>query len=199
MSDMERDAKITRVTKETEIGLRLNLDGDGRSDISTGLPFMDHMLSLFSAHGFFNLEIGCKGDISVDFHHTVEDLGICLGSAIKDALGQRKGIIRYGEATIPMDEALARVIVDLSNRPFLGYRVDLARSMAGTFDVGLMKEFFRAVATNGGITMHADLLFGDDPHHASEALFKAFARALDKASTRDPRMGEKIPSTKGVI
>lgn len=196
---MDREAKITRVTRETEIALRFNLDGDGRSDISTGLPFMDHMLNLFSAHGLFDLEIRCKGDISVDFHHTVEDLGICLGSALRDCLGERKGIVRYGEATIPMDEALARVIIDLSNRPYLAYRVGLSRSMAGTFDVALMKEFFRAVATKGGITMHADLLFGDDPHHASEAVFKAFARALDKASTMEPRLGEKVPSTKGVI
>jgi len=196
---MDREAKITRVTRETEIALRFNLDGDGRSDISTGLPFMDHMLNLFSAHGLFDLEIRCKGDISVDFHHTVEDLGICLGSALRDCLGERKGIVRYGEATIPMDEALARVIIDLSNRPYLAYRVELSRSMAGTFDVALMKEFFRAVATKGGITMHADLLFGDDPHHASEAVFKAFARALDKASMREPRLGEKVPSTKGVI
>jgi len=196
---MDREAKITRVTRETEIALRFNLDGDGRSDISTGLPFMDHMLNLFSAHGLFDLEIRCKGDISVDFHHTVEDLGICLGSALRDCLGERKGIVRYGEATIPMDEALARVIIDLSNRPYLAYRVELSRSMAGTFDVALMKEFFRAVATKGGITMHADLLFGDDPHHASEAVFKAFARALDKASTMEPRLGEKVPSTKGVI
>lgn len=196
---MERDAKIERITKETQIALRLKLDGEGRADISTGLPFMDHMLSLFSAHGLFDLEIRCKGDIGVDFHHTVEDLGICLGSALRDALGERKGIVRYGEATIPMDEAMARVVLDLSNRPYLAYRVELARSMAGTFDVGLMKEFFRAVATKGGITMHVDLLTGDDPHHASEAVFKAFARALDRASAREPRLGEKVPSTKGVI
>jgi len=199
MKDMAREANIARVTSETEIMLRINLDGKGVADISTGIPFMDHMLKLFSAHGFFDLEIRCKGDLAVDFHHTVEDLGICLGSGLRDALGDKKGIRRYGAATIPMDDALARVVLDVSNRPFLAYRFDLKRSMAGNFDVDLMKEFFRAVVVHGGITMHADLLFGDEPHHAGEALFKAFARALDEACATEPRLEGNVPSTKGII
>lgn len=196
---MAREAKINRVTKETRIELDLNLDGKGLAAVSTGIPFLDHMLSLFSAHGFFDLTVRCAGDIQVDYHHTVEDLGICLGSAFKEALGEKRGIRRYGDATVPMDEALARVVVDISNRPFLAYRVGLARSMAGAFDVGLVKEFVRAFSVHCGATIHVDLLFGEDPHHASEAVFKAFSRALDTACALEERLGGGVPSTKGLL
>jgi len=196
---MERQAKIDRKTKETEIHLKLNLDGKGLSKVDTRIPFMDHMLSLLAAHGFLDMEVTARGDTEVDDHHTVEDLGICLGLAIKETLGEKRGIRRYGEATVPMDEALARVVMDISNRPILVYRVSLKKGTAGTFDVGLINEFFRALVTNAGITMHVDLLAGDDPHHVSEAIFKAFARALDQASYLENRLDGNVPSTKGLL
>lgn len=196
---MGRQAKIDRKTKETESHLILNLDGTGRSQIATGIPFMDHMLSLMAAHGFMDMELSARGDREVDDHHTVEDLGICLGLALKQALGEKRGIRRYGEAAVPMDEALARVVMDISNRPVLSYRVPLKKRTTGTFDVGLVKEFFRALATNAGITMHVDLLAGEDPHHISEAIFKAFARALDQASGLENRLNGNVPSTKGLL
>jgi len=196
---MGRQARIDRKTKETEIRLELNLDGTGNARVDTGIPFMDHMLSLLAAHGFMDLELSARGDTEVDDHHTVEDLGICLGLAIKEALNEKKGIRRYGEATVPMDEALARIVMDICNRPVLCYRVSLTKRTTGAFDVGLIKEFFRALVTNSGITMHVDLLSGDEPHHISEAIFKAFARALDQASSLDNRLNGNIPSTKGVL
>jgi imidazoleglycerol-phosphate dehydratase len=196
---MRRHAKIDRETKETEIHILLNLDGSGRSQIDTGIPFMDHMLSLLAAHGFFDIELTGRGDREIDDHHTVEDLGISLGMALKEALGEKKGIRRYGEATIPMDEALARVVMDLSNRPVLSYRVALKKRTTGSFDVGLIKEFFRSLVTNAGITMHIDLVAGEDPHHISEAIFKAFARALDQAIALENRLNGNIPSTKGLL
>ncbi len=196
---MGREAKIDRKTKETEIRLKLNLDGSGISKVETGIPFMNHMLSLFAAHGFMDLDLSAKGDREVDDHHTVEDLGICLGQALLKALGEKKGIRRFGEATVPMDEALARVVMDISNRPVLSYRVSLKKRTTGKFDVGLGKEFFRGLVTNAGITMHVDLFAGDDPHHILEAIFKAFARALDQASRLESRLNEKIPSTKGLL
>lgn len=196
---MGREAKIDRKTKETEVHLKLNLDGNGISNVDTGIPFMDHMLSLLMAHGFMDIELSARGDTEIDYHHTVEDLGICFGLAIKEALGDKKGIRRYGEATVPMDEALARVVMDISNRPVLSYRVILEKGTTGTFDVGLIKEFFRALVTNAGITMHVDLFSGEDPHHISEAIFKAFARAIDQASGIENRLGENVPSTKGLI
>jgi len=179
--------------------MKFDLDGSGISDVDTGIPFMDHMLRLFVAHGFMDMELKAKGDTEIDFHHTVEDLGICLGRAIKEALGEKKSIRRYGEASVPMDEALARVVIDISNRPFLSYRVPLKKQTTGTFDVGLIKEFFRAVVSNACITMHVDLFEGDDPHHISEAIFKAFARALDKASGLETRLNGRVPSTKGLL
>jgi len=197
--DMARQAKIDRVTKETDIRINLDLDGVGRSRVETGIPFMDHMLTLMAAHGFLNLEITAKGDTQVDHHHTVEDLGICLGQAIRNALGDKKGIKRYGAATIPMDEALARVVMDISNRPSLAYRVSLKKTMTGTFDVTLINEFFRALVSNAGITMHVDLIAGDEPHHVAEVIFKAFARALDAACSPEPRLVGEIPSTKGLL
>jgi imidazoleglycerol-phosphate dehydratase len=157
------------------------------------------MLSLLAAHGFMDLELSARGDTDVDDHHTVEDLGICLGLAIKEALNEKKGIRRYGEANVPMDESLARVVMDICNRPVLCYRVSLTKRTTGTFDVGLVKEFFRALVTNSGITLHVDLLSGDEPHHISEAIFKAFARALDQASGFDTRLNGNVPSTKGVL
>jgi imidazoleglycerol-phosphate dehydratase len=177
----------------------LNLDGNGFSRVDTGIPFMDHMLTLLAAHGFMNIELNAKGDTGIDDHHTVEDLGICLGLALRKALGEKEGIRRYGGATTPMDEALARVVLDISNRPVLSYRVSLKKGTTGTFDVSLIKEFFRALVTNAGITMHVDLLAGDDPHHISEAIFKAFARALDQASSLDNRLNGHVPSTKGLL
>ena len=196
---MGRKARIERKTKETEIRLGLDLDGSGKARVDTGIPFMDHMLSLLAAHGFMDMELSAKGDTEVDDHHTVEDLGICMGLAIKKALNDKKGIRRYGEATVPMDEALARVVMDICNRPVLCYRVSLTKRTTGTFDVGLVKEFFRALVTTSGITMHVDLLSGDEPHHISEAIFKAFARALDQASGLDNRLNGNVPSTKGVL
>ncbi|MCD6295605.1 MAG: imidazoleglycerol-phosphate dehydratase HisB [Deltaproteobacteria bacterium] len=196
---MGRQARIDRKTKETEIRLELDLDGSGKAKVDTGIPFMDHMLSLLAAHGFMDLELSARGDTEVDYHHTVEDLGICLGLAIKEALNEKKGIRRYGEATVPMDESLARIVMDICNRPVLCYRVSLTKRTTGTFDVGLIKEFFRALVTNSGITMHVDLLSGDEPHHISEAIFKAFARALDQASGFDNRLNGNVPSTKGVL
>ena len=196
---MGRQARIDRKTKETEIRLELDLDGTGSAKVDTGIPFMDHMLSLLAAHGFMDLELSARGDTEVDDHHTVEDLGICLGLAIKEALNEKKGIRRYGEATVPMDESLARIVMDICNRPVLCYRVSLTKRTTGTFDVGLIKEFFRALVTNSGITMHVDLLSGDEPHHISESIFKAFARALDQASGFDNRLNGNVPSTKGVL
>jgi len=196
---MEREAKIDRKTKETEVRIKLNLDGSGLSNVDTGIPFMDHMLSLFAAHGFMDLEIRARGDREIDDHHTIEDLGICLGQALRKALDEKKGIRRYGEATVPMDEALVRVVMDISNRPLLSYRVSLKNRTTGTFNVGLVKEFFRGLITNAGITMHVDLFTGEDPHHISEAIFKAFARALDQASHLENRLKGNVPSTKGLL
>ena len=196
---MKRNSKIDRKTKETEIHLKLNLDGTGLSSVDTGIPFMDHMLNLFTAHGFMDMELTARGDTEIDDHHTVEDLGICLGSALNKALGDKRGIKRYGMATIPMDETLIRAVIDISNRPILSYRVPLKKHTTGTFDVSLMKEFFRALVINAGITMHIDLLAGEEPHHISEAIFKAFGRALDQASSLEDRLDGSIPSTKGLL
>src|SRR5512136_850872 len=196
---MVRKASIHRKTKETEIHLDLNLDGAGVSEVSTGIPFMDHMLTLMAAHGFMDLKVAATGDTEIDDHHTVEDIGICLGKAIHDGLGKREGIRRYGHAMVPMDEALARVALDISNRPFLAYRVVLKESKTGTFDVNLVREFFRALVVHSGITMHVDLVAGDDPHHVAESIFKSFARALDQASGFEPRLGGAVPSTKGLL
>jgi imidazoleglycerol-phosphate dehydratase len=199
MTTMERKATITRKTKETDIRLELNLDGKGVSEIDSGIPFIDHMLGLMAAHGFMDLSVTARGDTEIDDHHTIEDLGICLGSAIQEALGERKGLKRYGQAAVPMDEALARVVVDVSNRPFLAYRVVLKESKTGRFDVHLLKEFFRALVNHSGITLHVDLFSGDDAHHIAEAIFKAFARALDQAVAYEKRLEGSVPSTKGVL
>ena len=192
----KRTAEIKRKTKETDISLRLTLDGEGKSNISTGIPFFNHMLELFTKHGLFDLKLKAKGDLEVDFHHTVEDIGICLGQAFAKALGDKRGIRRYGEATIPMDEALATVAVDLSGRSFLAYNVKIRRIKIGNFNVGLVKEFFRAFVDQADLTLHINLLYGEDIHHSIEAIFKAFARAMRQATEPDLRV-KGIPSTKG--
>lgn len=195
---MERIGEVERKTKETDIQLKLNLDGKGLSAIDTSIPFIDHMFRLMAAHGFMELNVTAKGDTEIDYHHTVEDLGICLGKAINQALGERKGIKRYGQAMVPMDEALANVVIDISNRPYLSYKVSLKKTLTGKFDVGILKEFFRALVNYAGITMHIELLSGDDAHHIAEAVFKAFAKALDQASQREERLDD-VPSTKGLL
>jgi imidazoleglycerol-phosphate dehydratase len=196
---MKRKATISRKTQETDIHLEIVLDGKGSADIDTGIPFMDHMLTLMAAHGFMDVAISARGDTQIDDHHTIEDLGICLGSALREALGDRQGLKRYGQAAVPMDEALARVVLDISNRPFLAYRVSLKESKTGRFDVHLLKEFFRALVNHSGMTVHVDLFSGDDAHHIAESIFKAFARALDQAVSFEPRREGTIPSTKGVL
>jgi len=196
---MNRKATIERNTRETEISLELDLDCSDPSKVDTGIPFLNHMLDLMATHGFMQLIIKGRGDTQIDDHHTVEDLGICLGMAFKQALGKKEGIRRYGEATVPMDETLVRVVLDISNRPFLAYRVNLRKNTAGNFDVGLIKEFFRALAFNAGITLHIDLLSGEEPHHISEAVFKAFGKAFDKATRLESRLKGKLPSTKGLL
>jgi imidazoleglycerol-phosphate dehydratase len=196
---MNRRASITRKTKETDIKLTLDLDGTGDCDISTGIPFLNHMLNLMAAHGFMDVQLIAKGDTDVDYHHTVEDLGICFGKAINDALGEKQGIKRYGCAIVPMDEALARVVLDVSNRPFLAYRVSLQENITGQFDINLVREFFKAVVTSAGLTLHIDLLGGMDPHHIAESIFKAFGKALDNAVQMEARLNGAVPSTKGIL
>ena len=195
---MKRSAEVERKTTETSVQVTLNLDGNGTSSLDTGIPFLDHMLELMAVHGFMDLTVRAKGDIEVDFHHTVEDLGICLGQAINQALGDKKAIKRYGQASVPMDEALAMVVLDISNRPYLSYDVPLKMRVTGQFDVGLLNEFFRALVNNAGLTMHIQLEAGDDPHHSAEAIFKAFAKALDQASQKEERLTE-VPSSKGIL
>ncbi|MBW2339900.1 MAG: imidazoleglycerol-phosphate dehydratase HisB [Deltaproteobacteria bacterium] len=195
---MARSAEVKRRTKETDIQITLNLDGKGLSSIDTSIPFLDHMFELMAGHGFMDLTVKAKGDTEIDYHHTVEDLGICLGQAVSKALGEKKAIRRYGKASVPMDEALAQVVIDISNRPYLSYKVPLKTSLTGKFDVGILSEFFRALVNHAGLTMHIELVSGDDPHHSAEAIFKAFARALDDASQREERL-EGVPSTKGLL
>ncbi len=195
---MKRTAEVERKTKETDIRVKLNLDGKGIFSNDTGIPFLDHMFELMAAHGFMDLSVTARGDTEIDYHHTVEDLGICLGKAIDQALGERKGIKRYGQAMVPMDEALSNCVIDISNRPYLSYRVPLKETSTGKFDVGILKGFFRALVNYAGITMHIELLSGGDAHHVAEAIFKAFARALDQASQREERLDD-VPSTKGLL
>ena len=195
---MKRSAEVERKTKETDVQLTLNLDGGGLSSIDTGIPFLDHMFELMVAHGFMDLNVRAKGDTEIDYHHTVEDLGICLGKAINQALGERKGIRRYGQAIIPMDEALAQVVIDMSNRPYLSYKVPIKKGLTGKFDIRLLKDFFRALVNYAGVTMHIELLSGDDAHHSAEAIFKAFGRAFDQACQREERL-DGVPSTKGLL
>ena len=195
---MTRAAAIERVTKETRIKLSLNVDGKGDAKICTSVPFLDHMLNLFARHGLFDLEVEACGDIDIDFHHTVEDIGIVLGEAFKQALGDKKGIRRYGQATVPMDETLASVAIDISGRPYLVYHVALPKVKIGEFDVELAREFFQAFANHCGLNLHINVMYGENVHHIVEACFKAVARAMDAATQLDPRV-EGVMSTKGVL
>jgi len=193
-----RKAKVDRTTKETKITVQLNLDSSEEGKIATGIPFFDHMLSLLSAHGFFNLSISAKGDIDVDFHHTVEDVGIVFGDALNKALGNRTGINRYGHAVTPMDDALTAVTLDLSNRPYLAYHTPSTLVTKGNFDTQLAKEFFKAFATRGGITLHVNVFYGENDHHVIESIFKATGRALNSAVSFNKRVSG-AHSTKGFL
>ncbi|WP_281184293.1 imidazoleglycerol-phosphate dehydratase HisB [Trichlorobacter lovleyi] len=195
---MKRTAEIDRSTSETRIHLKLTIDGTGLSAIRTTVPFLDHMLHLFARHGLFDLTVEAQGDIDIDFHHTVEDIGIVLGEAFRQALGDKKGIVRYGTARIPMDETLADVTVDLSGRPYLVYNVDLPKVKVGEFDAELAREFFQAFANNCGCNLHLNLLYGENVHHIIEACFKGFGRSLDSATRQDTRL-HGVMSTKGVL
>ena len=198
MTDTARSASLDRKTSETEITLRISLDGEGRSSIRTGIPFFDHMLTLFSRHGLVDLDVEAKGDIEVDYHHTVEDVGLALGAAFTKAIGDKSGIRRYGSAYVPMDEALARVVVDCSGRPYLAYEVPRGVEAVGLFPFQLVEEFLRAFSVQAGLTLHVSILAGRDAHHMAEAIFKALGRALDVAVSRDDRV-KGLPSTKGVL
>ncbi len=198
MNEIARSASIDRKTSETEISLSISLDGEGNSSIRTGIPFFDHMLTLFSRHGLIDLDVQAKGDIEVDYHHTVEDVGLALGAAFSKALGDKSGIRRYGSAYVPMDEALARVVVDCSGRPYLAYEVPRGVEAIGLFSFQLVEEFLRAFSVQAGLTLHVSILSGRDAHHMAEAIFKALGRALDVAVSHDDRV-KGIPSTKGVL
>lgn len=196
---MSRAGEASRRTGETDVRVRVNLDGTGKAAAKTGVGFFDHMLTALARHALLDLDVAATGDLHVDGHHTVEDVGIVLGQALAQALGERRGIRRYGEATVPLDDALARAVVDVSGRPFLAYHADPPTwQMLGDYDVALTPEFFRGLATHGGLTIHIDLLRGQNAHHVVEAVFKAVARALGAAVTLDPRVTD-IPSTKGVL
>jgi len=194
-----RQARIERRTKETEIVLQLNVDGTGSSKIATPIPFFSHMLEAWSKHGLMDLAVEAQGDVEVDQHHTVEDVGIVLGQALRQAIGDKKGITRYGTAFIPMDEALVSASVDLSGRPFLVFSVPVARSRVSNFDLDLLQEFFRAFAFNAEITLHVTMHYGHNLHHITEAVFKAVARALAEATRLNPRIAGVLPSTKGAL
>jgi imidazoleglycerol-phosphate dehydratase len=194
-----RTAQVTRNTLETQITVSLNLDGTGISRLATGVPFLDHMLDQIARHGLIDLDIKAQGDLHIDAHHTVEDTGITLGQAFAQALGDKKGIRRYGHAYVPLDEALSRVVIDLSGRPGLEYHVDYTRARIGEFDVDLFLEFFRGFINHAGVTLHIDNLRGINAHHQAETIFKAFGRALRMAVEPDVRMGDVLPSTKGAL
>lgn len=219
---LKRQAQLTRNTKETRISLKLVIDGGGKSSIKTGIPFFDHMLTLFAKHAVVDLQLRCKGDLEVDAHHTVEDCGIALGQAFREALGDKKGIRRYGagfdprnpftgEAHVPMDECLARSVVDFSGRPYLVWRgldklqyknisaAEKRQDMSSAFRFGLAREFFQGFANEARCNLHLELLYGEEPHHVAEVLFKAFAKSVDFACQKDPRISGQIPSTKGAL
>ncbi|KAF0996393.1 imidazoleglycerol-phosphate dehydratase HisB [Geobacillus sp. TFV-3] len=195
---MARGATITRTTNETSIRLSLSLDGEGKAELETGVPFLTHMLDLFAKHGQFDLRIEAKGDTHIDDHHTTEDIGICLGQAIKEALGDKKGIKRYGNAFVPMDDALAQVVIDLSNRPHFAFRGEFPSSKVGAFDVELVHEFLWKLALEARMNLHVIVHYGRNTHHMIEAVFKALGRALDEATMIDPRV-KGVPSTKGML
>ena len=194
-----RQAEITRNTLETQITVRLNLDGTGQGKFDTGVPFLDHMLDQISRHGLIDLDIIAKGDLHIDAHHTVEDLGITLGMALAKAWGDKKGLTRYGHSYVPLDEALSRVVIDLSGRPGLAFNVPFTRAAIGQFDVDLFHEFFQGLVNHAGMTLHVDNLRGQNAHHQAETVFKAFGRALRMAVTPDARMAGVMPSTKGCL
>lgn len=194
-----RLATLRRTTKETDISLTVALDGTGRAEIDTGIPFFDHMLTLFAKHGVFDLTVKCVGDVDVDYHHTVEDVGIALGEAVREAVGDKAGLVRYGFFILPMDECLSRVAVDLGNRPYFVYDVPCAHPYVRDFNILLVREFFRAFSSAAGANLHMKLEYGDEAHHVAECLFKCFARALDAATRVDPRLGGALPSTKGKL
>jgi imidazoleglycerol-phosphate dehydratase len=193
-----RRGQIERKTKETDINLSIELDGTGTAEIEIGLPFFEHMLNLFARHGFFDLKIKASGDLEIDGHHTVEDIGLCLGQAVKQALGEMQGIRRYGNATVPMEESLASVDLDVCNRPNLVFNAPVINSKIGNYDYELTKEFFNAFTTNSGTTLHVNLKYGENLHHIAESIFKAFGRALDMATAVDPRI-KGVHSTKELL
>ena len=196
---MTRTAEITRNTNETQIRVAINLDGTGKQKLNTGVPFLDHMLDQIARHGLFDLEVECVGDLHIDAHHTVEDTGITLGMAVAKAIGDKKGIVRYGHSYVPLDEALSRVVIDFSGRPGLEMHVPWTRAVIGTFDVDLTLEFFRGFVNHALVTLHIDNLRGSNAHHQCETVFKAFGRALRMATTLDERAAGTIPSTKGSL
>ena len=194
-----RTAEITRNTNETKITVAVNLDGTGRATLATGVPFLDHMLDQVARHGMIDLDIAAQGDLHIDGHHTVEDIGITLGQAFAKAVGEKKGIRRYGHAYVPLDEALSRVVIDFSGRPGLEYRVEFSRALIGEFDVDLVHEFFQGFVNHAMVTLHIDCLRGDNAHHQCETMFKAFARAIRMGVEEDPRASGLVPSTKGTL
>jgi imidazoleglycerol-phosphate dehydratase len=196
---VKRQATVTRKTKETDITATVNLDGTGVSDISTGVGFLDHMLDQLARHGLMDITLKCKGDLHIDQHHTTEDCGIVLGQAVAKALGDKQGITRYADVLLPMDEALTRVALDVSGRPFLVWKVEFSKPKIGDMDTELFREWFQAFAQNSGITCHVASLYGDNNHHIAETCYKGLARALRKAVEIDPRQGGRIPSTKGSL
>ncbi len=195
----QRIVEVERNTLETQIKININLDGTGKSSFQTGVPFLDHMLDQLARHGLIDLDINAKGDLDIDAHHTVEDIGITLGQAFKQALGDKKGIVRYGHSYVPLDEALSRVVIDFSGRPGLFYQVKYPRAAIGHFDVDLFREFFQGFANHAGVSLHIDNLKGENAHHIAETIFKAFGRAIRMAITADPRMAGIMPSTKGSL
>jgi imidazoleglycerol-phosphate dehydratase len=194
-----RTAAVKRATKETDIQVTVNLDGNGRSEIATGIGFLDHMLDLLARHARIDIAVNAKGDLHIDQHHTTEDVGIALGQAVKQALGDMKGITRYADVHLPMDEALTRVAIDISGRPFLVFKVGFTRDKVGTFDTELVNEWFQAFAINAGVTLHVETLYGANDHHIAESCFKGLARALRTAVAIDPRAKDEVPSTKGAL
>ena len=194
-----RSAQVDRRTAETDISVRLAIDGTGRTELASGIAFLDHMLDQVGRHALFDLSVSAKGDLHIDAHHTVEDIGITLGQAFRRAMGDKKGIRRYGHAYVPLDEALSRVVLDLSGRPGLEFHVPFTLALVGTFDVDLIHEFFQGFVNHALVTLHVDNLRGDNAHHQAETVFKAFARALRMACERDSRLGGEIPSTKGSL
>ena len=194
-----RKAEIKRKTKETDIAVEVSLDGSGRSSVETGIGFLDHMLDLLARHARLDIVVKAKGDLHVDHHHTTEDVGIALGQAVKRALGEMKGIVRYADVHVPMDEALTRVAIDISGRPFLVFKPKFGRDKVGSFDTELVQEWFQAFAMNAGLTLHVETLYGSNDHHIAESCFKGLARALRAAIAIDPRAADEVPSTKGML